>query len=118
MPNDVSDIDINRQIRQVFVRYWVDLGRLSIRTAGGVVNLRGLLQKIPGATGDINSQSVANIHSDIRRINGVKRIHSDFNNWVFAGDLWQPRDAAVLDQASKGQALDGGTWRLPGEKPA
>lgn len=113
---DVSDLDINRHIRQVFVRFWIDLGRLSIRTTNGVVMLRGLLQKVPGASGDLNTSTVGVLFSDIKRIQGVKRVTSEFTNWIQTGDGWQPGAGSVGDKIGETSSNDGGTWRLASEK--
>ena len=115
---EVSDIDINRQIRQALVRFWIDLGRLSIRTTGGVVMIRGLLQKVPGATGELNTTTVGNLFSDIRRIQGVRRIQSEFSNWISTGNGWQPGAGTVTEKIPEATppAGDGGTWKLASEK--
>lgn len=113
-----SDLDINRQIRQVLVRSWIDLGRLSIRTTGGVIMIRGLLHKVPGASGELNSTTIGNIFNDIRRIPGTKRVVTEFSNWVNTGNGWQPGAGAGDSTGPEihTQSTDGGTWKLSSEK--
>jgi hypothetical protein len=115
MTREVSDLDINRHIRQVLVRFWIDLGRLSIRTTGGVVMIRGLLAKVPGSGSDLNSSTVSTLFTDIRRINGVKRIQTDLTNWINTGDGWQPGGGAVGDKIGENTGNDGGTWTMGSE---
>lgn len=86
---DRSDIEINREIRKVFVKHWIDLGQLFIRTSGGKASVRGLLQRIEGFKEELTSSIVDGMYTELRRIGGVARLTVDFENWVNAGGSWK-----------------------------
>lgn len=109
---DRSDLEVNREIRKAFVKHWIDLGQLFIRTAGGKVSVRGSLQRIEGFNEQLTSAIVDRIYADLRRIHGVVRLTVDFENWVNAGGSWKPtgidkgKRAAVTDAESRPAVFD------------
>jgi hypothetical protein len=89
MPSS-SDLDINRAIRRIMVKHWVDLGRISIRTTGGRVLMRGLLRRIEGcAQADFTSATVEAMFYEISRIKGIQRVTAHFENWLSEGGRWK-----------------------------
>jgi len=91
-----SDLEMNRRIRRILVKHWIDLGRLSIRTMRGVVVLYGRLQRIPGRDALIPA-IVEAIFYEIKRIKGVKWIRAHLDNWTNDGGLWHPRKGTEGD---------------------
>ena len=86
-----TDLEINKNIRKVLVRHWVDLGRLRMSSAGGRIYIRGLLTKIPGqGTTDLATANVDAIFSELKRIPHVKWVSADLENWTDANGTWIP----------------------------
>lgn len=96
------DLEINRSIRRVLVRHWIDIGRLTIHSTEGRVRVRGLLQPIAGTNSDLEQKNVENIISEIERTKEIKRIHYEFENWINANGTWQKlektKDAALKSE--------------------
>lgn len=84
------DLDINKDIRKVFVRHWIDLGRVAIHSSGGAVTVRGSLHLIPGVKTSLTSQTVQNVFAELRRVDNVKRMYIELENWVEVEGSWQP----------------------------
>jgi hypothetical protein len=83
-----DDLEINRHIRRVLVRHWIDLGRLSFRSVNGVVWLRGTLQRLLGVQEALTGSIIESIFQEIINFPGVKRIHAEFDNWRYDGTQW------------------------------
>jgi hypothetical protein len=85
----LTDLDINREIRKVLVKHWIDLGRLSIRTSRGRVMIHGLLDRIAGSREKLSSPIVEAMFEEIHRIDGVNRVTAELANWVNSeGKSW------------------------------
>lgn len=84
-----ADLDINRGIRSILVKHWIDLGRLSVRSTDGKVYVRGALTKIGGVTEELSSPIVQAIFDDIRKIRGVRQVYPTLENWTDDTGCWQ-----------------------------
>lgn len=84
-----TDIEINRQVRQILVRHWIDLGRLSIKTVDARVVMRGSLQTIGGVTPPFTGESVAVVLSEIRSVPGVIDVSPELDNWAPQDGAWK-----------------------------
>ena len=93
----VSDLDINRGVRKVFVRHRVNLGWLSIGSHGGSLFVHGDLQLLPGADTELSSSMVTSIFKEVKRCEGITRTTVELNNWIYdsSGDSWRPRNLAA-----------------------
>jgi len=105
-----QDLEINRAIRKVLVRHWIDLGRVFFRSINGSVNLRGELERIAGTSELLSPALVENIFSELKRISGVKRITPDLSNWSNRDGVWV-QVAKGLDQ-NKDSTRSGGTFTI------
>jgi hypothetical protein len=85
-----SDLDINCRVRRVLVRHWIDLGKLSTRTTGGVVWLTGSLERLPNSGARLDAPSVDGVLTEIRRTPDVRRLQARFENWVEQSGAWTP----------------------------
>jgi hypothetical protein len=92
MPRILNDLDINRFVRRTLVKYWIDLGRLSVRSVRGHVTLYGRLQRLAGSVGVLAGPAVEAMFRELHRIPGVGRIDAHFENWTNDGGLWRPLD--------------------------
>lgn len=86
----VADLDTNRQVRKVFVKHWLDLGRLSIRSSKGKVWIRGSLTRISGVRGELTTPIVDVVFSDIKRIKAVRTLTIELDNWANDDGRWVP----------------------------
>lgn len=86
--NRLSDIEINCAVRRVLVRHWIDLGKISLRTTQGVVWLSGALAKLPKVSSEITPATLLEMITEIRRIASVRRVQTNFSNWVEQGGAW------------------------------
>ena len=82
MKSAPSSLEINRNVRRVLVSNWVDLGRLSLHSVKQSVYIRGSMRKLPGSDSDLTPQNLEAMHNKIRRLNGVKHIHMELDNWT------------------------------------
>lgn len=87
--NGCTDLDINCYVRKVLVRHWIDLGRVSMRTTRGVVRLSGELRTLRNPKDELSTALILTILTEIRRIKNVRRITTDFINWVYKDGMWQ-----------------------------
>lgn len=85
-----SDLDINRRIRSVLVRHWVDLGKLSIRSSAGKVLIHGSLERIGGMKEELTVAIVEVIFADIKRIPTVRQVNAAIENWSNDTGRWHP----------------------------
>jgi len=85
-----SDLDINRGVRRILVKHWIDLGRISVRSSQGRVLIWGSLLRIPGTTQELTTPIVDAIFYDIRRLRGIKRLTAHFDNWIKDVGRWRP----------------------------
>jgi len=103
----VPDLEVNRSLRKVFVRHWIDIGRLFISVSRGNVLVRGILQMLPGAEEPLTSAMLVIIFRELRSCNGVREITTAVANWeqISADGFWRPK--AVTEE------LKGELWAKP-----
>lgn len=73
--------DIYRRARMVLVRHFIDLGRLILQVSMEGLRLRGSLVRLPGFETKLTPEIVTAIMQELRRVQGVRRIDADFDNW-------------------------------------
>ena len=83
------DLEINCAVRRVFVRHWIDLGKLSFRTQKGRVTLRGSLDRLPGSEQLLTVQAVEQLFTELQRIHGVDRFATELTNWERNSSGWK-----------------------------
>lgn len=84
-----DDLDINRAIRSILVKHWIDLGRLSVRSTDGKVWVRGELHRISGVAETLTSAIVSALFEDIRRIRNIRQVYTALENWSTDSGSWQ-----------------------------
>jgi hypothetical protein len=89
-----EDLDVNRSIRKVLIRHWIDLGRLSVRTSRGKAFVHGSLNRIYGMSEELTTPIVESMFAEIRRIKNLGQIIVEFDNWTDAGGKWQKVERA------------------------
>ncbi len=88
-----ADLELNREIRKVLIRHWIDLGRLSFRSVNGRVWIRGDLYRIAGVTESLTPTLVETIFSEIACLKGVNAMNIELNNWIQTQGKWKPLDS-------------------------
>lgn len=83
-----SDLDLNRDVRRILVKHWIDLGRLQIRSNSGRLYIRGALQRIQGVPQELTSSVVETIFDDLRRIRQISHVYAEFTNWTNKTGRW------------------------------
>lgn len=91
-----TDLEVNRNIRRIFVRHWIDLGRLSIRTYQGRLSIRGYLQRIGGKDEELTTPIVEAMFAEIKRITSVQQVTAELENWTNDAGRWIPLERAPL----------------------
>ena len=77
-----NDHEINRRIRAVLSRHWVDLASTNFASRKGIVRLTGDLKRVgPQAGRPLESTSLTILDSEMRRQKGVQRVHFELANW-------------------------------------
>ena len=101
-----ADLDINRGVRSILVRHWIDLGRLSVRSTDGKVYVRGALVRIGGITEELSSAVVEAIFTDIKKVREVRQVYPSLENWTNDSGSWQPvgKSEQKVEQQQTGQS--------------
>lgn len=81
----VERMEIYRSVRAILVRNYIDLGRVVIQISTGSVLLRGTLQRLMGAA-PLSPEAIQAMLQEIKRLRGVRRVITDFDNWAIAED--------------------------------
>ena len=84
-----ADLEINRDIRKVLVRHWIDLGKISFRSSNGRVWVRGSLQRIAGVQEELTPTLVETIFGDVKKVRGVVSFSAELDNWVTTAGRWR-----------------------------
>jgi hypothetical protein len=87
--NTNTDLDINRAVRRLLVKHWVDLGRVSVRTSKGRVIIYGNLRRVEGQRGPLTTPIVDALFYEISRIREVKNVKGRLENWINEGGRWR-----------------------------
>ncbi len=101
-----ADLDINRNVRKILVKHFIDLGCLSLRSSNGRVTIRGELMRIFGVAEKLSPPIVETIFGDIKRISGVKHIDIELENWTNEGGRWHQRKTETKSDHQAVQQLD------------
>jgi hypothetical protein len=88
MPVSV-DLELSRAVRRIFVKHWVDLGRISVRCTSGRVHLFGTLQRVAGKQPDLQSNMVNAMFYELKRVKGVKTVNARLDNWILDSGKWR-----------------------------
>jgi hypothetical protein len=104
-----ADIEVNRRIRRVFIKHWIDLGRLSIRSMSGRVVVYGTLRRITGFKEDLTPPIVESIFYEAKKTPGVTRLDAHLENWTADGGLWKKVEADRAAAELGSEASDRGS---------
>ena len=102
MRNSRNDLDINRAVRRLLVKHWVDLGRVSVRTSKGKVIIFGNLRRIEGQRGPLTTPIVDALFYEISRIREVKSVRGRLENWINEGGRWREHDRQDTNLGTEG----------------
>ncbi len=106
------DLEINRAIRRILVKHWIDLGRISVHSMRGRVAIYGLLQRIEGRMEPLAGPVLDAMFRDIQRIPGVHAVRPHLDNWTNEGGRWRP-----IEATSRNIEVDApGPLRVPKEE--
>lgn len=112
MINKQQDLEVNREVRKVLVRHWIDLGRLSFRSVGGRVQMHGVLMRIPGVDTSLSGEIVTAMFREIGRIPGLVRVSAEIDNWSCSDGAWTQRDASGDTKKGEARAAGGATFDI------
>jgi len=77
-----NDHEINRRVRAVLSRHWVDLASTNFASRKGIVRVSGDLKRVgPQAGRPVEATSLNILDSEMRRLSGMQRVHFDLANW-------------------------------------
>lgn len=77
-----NDHEINRGVRGVLSRHWVDLSSTNFASRQGVVRLMGELRRVgPQSDQALENTNLIALDTELRRLRGVRRVHFDLANW-------------------------------------
>ena len=96
-----SDLDINRFVRSILVRHWIDLGRLSVRSSDGKLYIRGSLQRIAGIGEKLTSPIVDEMFAEMKRIRDVRQVYATLENWSNDTGSWAPLGAQTTQKGDQ-----------------
>jgi len=93
----VEDLAVNRQVRTVFARNWVNLQRLDYSSVHGTVYVRGrmaVLHPLPPDPTDerdrtgIGPKFMLLLDKEIKKIPGVRGVNWQVDGWQRIGASW------------------------------
>lgn len=77
-----SDHEINRKVRAVLSRHWIDPSSTSFASRKGVVRLMGELRRVGSAFGaSLEATTLTVLDTELRKLPGVRLVHFDLVNW-------------------------------------
>ena len=92
-----TDFKITSDVRRILTRKWINVKKLRFSSIGGVVYLRGDLDQMynapdrdPDAPGFTGTQ-VADLERALKRVQNVKRVSFQLNNWEKRAEGWKKR---------------------------
>ena len=103
----LSRVEVYRQVRVVLVRHLIDIGQLSIQISTNRLHLHGSLNRLPGVTAALTPEIVQSIFSELGRIQGIRRVDGDFDNWRQldeVGASWAPIETRKIIPSASGAA--------------
>lgn len=105
---DPSRYEMNRQVKTILIQHSADLCIIDYSYIGGTVYLSGTIQK--NTCAEFTPAEIEDLANDISRLNGVRDIQFDLDNWVLIRGrrAWQimkkKSRSAPLSPFSPGQA--------------
>ncbi len=104
-----SDQEINRGVRTVLTRHWVDLTKTAFASRRGIVRLMGEIRRMgPDALKPLDPTNLEVIDHELKRVNGVARVHFDLVNWHKSDEgEWEPVASPTHRPGSNGPGADG-----------
>ena len=100
-----TDLDINRAVRTVLVKHWIDLGRLSVRSSDGKLYIRGSLNRIAGINEELTSSIVDAMFAEIKRIKTIRQVYPALENWSNDTGSWSKPGGGKGQQQKGDQQL-------------
>jgi hypothetical protein len=98
MSGGSSDLVLTREARKVFVKNWIDLGRINLRCTNGSLHVRGTLLKLTGTGDHLSESGVNTLFAELKRVKGLKRIYGNFENWQeMSPGVWKQSGQASSD---------------------
>jgi len=94
---DSNDLKLNREVRRILVKHYVDLGRLAVRSQRGRVTIFGHLQRVMGALEPLTPPIVEAMFYEIGRLRLASKINVRLDNWAFDGGKWKRVEKEIGD---------------------
>lgn len=91
MLNSNERAELYRKVRSVFVRHWIDLGRLSVHLSGTGLHLHGHLMKLPSSGAELSAPAVQELMDELARLHRSIRLDAQFDNWQLSAGNWLPK---------------------------
>lgn len=101
-----NDLDVNRSVRRILVKHWIDLGRVSVRTSKGKVTIYGKLRRVEGQQPPLTTPIVDAIFYDINRIRAVKAVKGRLENWICDGGSWREFERQGINLGTESRESD------------
>ncbi|MFC1499305.1 hypothetical protein ACFLS1_12660 [Verrucomicrobiota bacterium] len=110
-----DDLNVNREIRRVLVRHWIDLGRLSVRTISGNTYIHGSLIRIEGFKDDLTTPIVNAIFNEMKRIRNLSHMRIELDNWANNAGSWIPQDKKTESHKASRSKPQASTYNIDKE---
>lgn len=110
----ISDLEINNNVRRVFVRNQIDLGWLSFHTCRGTVYIQGDLLCLPGIKTELTPLMVGALFDEIGNAAGVGSMIVELRNWHHSSfnTGWQPAKGVVSRRCMTGTSTSSNTFEI------
>ena len=97
---DSQDLKLNREVRRILVKHYIDLGRLAVRSQQGRVSIFGHLQRVMGAQQALTPPIVEAMFYEVGRMRLATRVNIRLDNWTVDGGKWKPVDRGDLEDGT------------------
>jgi DNA-binding response OmpR family regulator len=84
------DIETNRLIRQILVKYRIDLGKISLNAENGSVLLRGVMSRLSKDRSELDEPTILSILSEMKSIPNARGVVLQPGNLIDLGTELQP----------------------------
>jgi len=103
-----SEQDINRGVRSVLTRHWVDLTKTSFLSRRGILRMTGELQRLGAAASTkVQPTALETLDQELKRVRGVRHVYYDFANWRRSEDGEWRQVVSLSEQRGKAEGEGG-----------
>jgi hypothetical protein len=87
----MSNVDLTKAVRTLFIKSWIDIGKIRLQIAGSSVIVRGRVTKTR-TDEPVNGLFIEQLDQQIRAMKGVKNLRWILEDWEHDRGKWKPKE--------------------------